>query len=241
VLAAAALAATTPRPAAARRAGRDAVGPVSDRRALPWRSRPAWLLAAYLAAQSSLAYAALAWLPTWHIATGGTPGGGGAVLAVHNVAQLVAALGVPVLADRCADRRTVLVPVLLCSVAGTVWLVAFPGSLTLVAAVVLGAGLGAGFALGLTLVVDLAADPPAAAALAAFVFLLCYSVAAAAPVTVGVLADVVGLRAALAGLVVVAVVQLALATRLGPGHDGTVTCRVLRGHRRRQRVERPTR
>ncbi|WP_433469521.1 hypothetical protein [Spirillospora sp. CA-128828] len=56
-------------PAAHRLAHREPAAEAATVR-LPWRSRAAWLLAAFLSAQSFLAYAYLAWLPPDYQARG---------------------------------------------------------------------------------------------------------------------------------------------------------------------------
>ena len=86
----------------------------------------------------------------------------------------------------------------------------------------LGLGLGGGFSLAMVLLVDYAADPAASSRLTAMVFLVSYTAAAAAPVLVGALRDATdGFTVPFGLLTVLAVVELALATRLGPRHRGT--------------------
>jgi CP family cyanate transporter-like MFS transporter len=190
---------------------------------LPWNARGAWLLAAFLSAQSALAYAYIGWLSPAYEARGWSAGTAGLLLGALHLAQLVSSLVLPVLADRSADRR----PPLVIAVAGTVvaalWLWLLPDTLPWVATALLGLGLGGGFSLGLVLIVDYAAHPSASGRLAAMVFLVCYCFAALAPVVVGALRDATGgFSLAFGLLVIVAAIQLALATRLGPSHRGQV-------------------
>jgi len=85
------------------------------------------------------------------------------------------------------------------------------------AVAVAGVGLGGGFSLVLVLLADFAAHPLAAGRLAAFVFLVGYTVAAIAPVLIGAMRDVTGgFTAAFGLLTAMAVLQLWLGRRLGP-------------------------
>jgi CP family cyanate transporter-like MFS transporter len=93
-----------------------------------------------------------------------------------------------------------------------------------VSCAVVGLGLGGGFSLGLVLVVDYAASPAASSRLAAMTFPVCYTTAAAAPVVVGALHDATGSFTGAFGLLAgMALVQLALATSLGPRHRTSVS------------------
>jgi len=67
---------------------------------LPWRSRSAWLLAAFMSAQSTLAYGYLAWLAPAHESRGWSPITTGTLLGTLQ-------LGVDCLSGR--NRRTALV------------------------------------------------------------------------------------------------------------------------------------
>jgi CP family cyanate transporter-like MFS transporter len=103
-----------------------------------------------------------------------------------------------------------------------------PGVLPWVASCILGIGLGGGFSLGLAVIVGYSADAGASSRLTAPVFLICFSMGAAAPVVVGALRDFTGgltipfaLLLALA-VAQLAVAQLAIGTRLRPAYRGTV-------------------
>jgi CP family cyanate transporter-like MFS transporter len=190
---------------------------------LPWRNRPAWLLAVFFSLQAALAYAVLGWLPPAYEARGWSATAGGALLAINNLAQLSAALTLPALSDRLSDRRRALVVANACTVAGCVWLLALPDLLPWVMSTVLGVGLGGGFSLALVLIVDLAAGPAASGRLVAMVFLVGYTIAAIAPVVVGALRDTTGgFTAPFLLLTLMAVLQLIVGTRLRPQHRGTV-------------------
>jgi CP family cyanate transporter-like MFS transporter len=183
---------------------------------LPLRSKPAWLLAAFMSAQSALAYAYIGWLPAAYESRGWPPARAGALLGTLQLAQLVTALTLPLVTERSADRRPAMLAAGVCTLTGASLLVAAP-HLAWPATVILGLGLGGGFTLGLVVMTDLAASPAAASQLAAMTFLVCYLVASVAPVAVGALHDLSGTFAVPFGaLVIVAAGQLSLATRLGP-------------------------
>jgi len=191
---------------------------------LPWGSGAAWLLAAFFSLQASLAYAYLGWLAPAYQARGWSAEAAGALLGAHNLAQLAAALVLPALADRWTDRRPVLLGAMACTLVGAGWLFVFPGFLPWVASTVVGLGLGGGFSLALLVVVDYATDARASSRLAAMVFLVGYTSAAVAPVLVGALRDVTGgFTVPFALLAVVALVEFAMATRLGPAHRGSIS------------------
>jgi MFS transporter, CP family, cyanate transporter len=191
--------------------------------ALPWRSRPAWLLVIFLSAQSSLAYSYIGWLAPAYVARGWEPGKAGALAAVSNIAQLLAALVLPALSDRIHAFRLLVVGAVTLTVVGTTWLWLQPDRLPFAAATVVGLGLGAGFSLGLTRIAHYASDPGSASRLTAMVFLISYSVAALGPVSVGALHDVTGSYVAPMGLLVlVALAQWTVAGRLSDQHRGAV-------------------
>lgn len=191
---------------------------------LPWRSRSAWVLVAFFCAQSAMAYAVLGWLAPAYVARGWSDAAAGALLGVNQLAQLVAALVLPALTDRTADLRRTLAGAATATVGGLVWLLAAPDLLPWGAATLLGLGLGGGFSLGLVLLVRSAADAGESSRLTALAFLVSYTVAAAAPVLVGLLRDATdGFTVPFAGLLAVAVSQLLIVTRLTTGHRTGVT------------------
>ncbi len=197
--------------------------PSTARRRLPWRSRGAWLLALFMSAQQVLAYAYTAWLPPSYEARGWSIQQTGALLGLLHIAQLASTMIVPLIAIRRPDRRPLLVGTLALSVIGAVWLAVLPATMTWAATSVLGLGIGAGFSLGLIVLADYAADAPAATGLTAMVFLVSYGAAALSPVTVGTLRDATGsFTLPFSLLIVVAVIELGLGSRLDPRHRGEI-------------------
>jgi MFS transporter, CP family, cyanate transporter len=190
---------------------------------LPWNSPPAWLLVAFMTAQSSLAYAYLGWLAPAFVQWGRSPASAGLLVGLNNVAQLTAALVLPALADRTGSFRAIVLLAVTLTVSGSLWLWLAPLVASPMAVVLLGLGLGAGFSLGLTRIGHFAADPDSARRLTALVFLVSYTVAALVPIAMGVIRDVSGdFSMAFATLVLIATAQLGVASRLGPQYIGAV-------------------
>jgi CP family cyanate transporter-like MFS transporter len=191
---------------------------------LPWRSRSAWLLAAFMSAQSTLAYGYLAWLAPAHESRGWSPTTTGTLLGTLQLAQLVTALVLPTVAERRMDRRQVVLAAGACSITGAVLLLVAPGTTAWLATVILGLGLGGGFTLGLVLIADLAGSPAAATGIAAMTFLVCYLTASTAPIAVGALHDLSGgFTAPFGALALVAAMQFVIAARLRPHLRGSVS------------------
>ena len=185
--------------------------------ALPWRSTTAWLLAAYLTAQSWQFYSALAWLAPTYESHGWSARDAGLLMALFTGAQLVSGLVAPTLLDRVADARVLLVTAGVLGGSGElgVWLA--PDAAPWVWALLLGAGQGASFALGLGLLVRSAVTARDSSRLTAMGFLVCYSIAAFGPATSGAVEDATGGFGAVWMLLAVAMVpQLLASARLGP-------------------------
>ncbi|MDQ6896215.1 MAG: MFS transporter [Actinomycetota bacterium] len=185
---------------------------------LPWRSRTAWLVSAYLAVQSWVFYSTLAWLAPSFIGLGWDVEHAGYLLSVFSAAQILAGLVVPAVTDRVHDLRTLLVPVGLVGAAGLVGLVLAPDSAPWLWAVLAGLGQGSSFALALVLLVRAAATPHASGGLSAMGFLVGYGVASLGPLAMGAIRDATGgFHGVWFSLVVFMVAQLAVALTLRPG------------------------
>jgi len=193
------------------------------RMALPWQSRPAWLLVVFLSCQSALAYSFLGWLAPVYVSRGWTPFAAGALVGVNNLAQLAAALTLPALADRVVHFPRLAMAAVSLTVVGTIWLWRFPEAIPVLAVVVLGLGLGGGFSLGLTRIVHYAADAQSSSRLTALVFLVSYTVAAVTPVVFGFVRDLSGgFTVPLGLLALLALAELTVAGRLTSDHVGSV-------------------
>jgi CP family cyanate transporter-like MFS transporter len=185
---------------------------------LPWRSGLAWRVTLYTGLQSLLFYASLTWLSPLFQAHGWSAERAGALLAVFSLTQLVATLGLPVLADRTGDRRPWIALAVSACTAGLLALAVAPLAAPWLVAAVIGFGTGGMFAMALTLLVDAAADPAASRRLSGMAFLVGYLLAAAGPAAVGGLYDATGgFTAAFLALVAVGVVTLAFGVSVRRG------------------------
>jgi CP family cyanate transporter-like MFS transporter len=185
---------------------------------LPWRSGLAWRVTLYTGLQSLLFYAALTWLSPLYRAHGWSAERAGLLLAVFSLTQLVAALGLPALADRTGDRRPWTALAVSACTAGLLTVAVAPLAAPWLAAGVIGFGTGGQFAMALTLLVDTAADPAASRRLSGMAFLVGYLLAATGPAAVGILHDATGgFTEAFLALTVIGVVTLALGVSVRRG------------------------
>jgi MFS transporter, CP family, cyanate transporter len=194
-------------------------GAPAARGGMPWRSGLAWRVTLYTGLQSLLFYAALTWLSPLYQARGWSAERAGALLAVFSLAQLVATLGLPVLADRTGDRRPWIALSVGACTAGLLLVAVAPLAAPWPVAALIGFGVGGQFAMALTLLVDVAADPAASRRLSGMAFLVGYLLAAAGPAAVGGLYDATGgFTTAFLALTGIGVVTLALgvSVRRGP-------------------------
>jgi CP family cyanate transporter-like MFS transporter len=193
-------------------------GAPAARGGTPWRSGLAWRVTLYTGLQSLLFYAVLTWLSPLYQARGWSAERAGALLAVFSLAQLVATLGLPVLADRTGDRRPwIALSVGACTV-GLLLVAVAPLAAPWPVAALIGFGVGGQFAMALTLLVDVAADPAASRRLSGMAFLVGYLLAAAGPPAVGGLYDATGgFTAAFLALTGIGVATLALGVSVRRG------------------------
>ncbi|MGB5935163.1 MAG: MFS transporter [Ornithinimicrobium sp.] len=153
----------------------------------------AWQVTIYMALQSGVFYAALAWLPSIYRASGIGANEAGLLLALVTVSGIPMALVVPAWAARCRDQRAFPLVLTLITTTGLLGLLIAPTAAPLLWAVLIGLGLGGNFPLALTLIVLRTARPSDTSALSTMVQGLGYLLAAAVgPFAVGVLQDVSG-------------------------------------------------
>jgi MFS transporter, CP family, cyanate transporter len=162
---------------------------------LPWRSRAAWLGAAFMGAQSLLFYGALAWLAAAYIDRGMTAHEAGLLLALFSATQVVSAFGLPALVHRYGHpRRWLGASVAL--TASALFLVALAPDPVAAApwlwAGLMGLGMGGNLSMALVVLTQLAPSPREASAYTGMAFLIGYLVAAAGPVALGTLTDATG-------------------------------------------------
>lgn len=205
-----------PHPAAARTPGSGFV----RLSALPWRSRPAWALTAFLGLNSVVFYSAIAWLAPSYSARGWGQVAGGWLFGLFTFGQVVAALTMPVIADRLRARRAAYLASVLVTTAGLVIVGLAPDLLPPLILLSCGFGLGASFSMGLVLLSEYAIDAEASARLTAMAFFVCYLVAALGPFLTGWVLDVTGDWSVL--FWVLAAVCLAQAVTVVPLRRGVV-------------------
>ncbi|MCW0038140.1 MFS transporter, partial [Acinetobacter baumannii] len=146
------------------------------------RQRPrTWLLMACFGLINGGYAAMVAWLAPFYQTHGWSPAQSGGLVALLSVAQAGAALGLPVLAARHADRRPWLGFTLLCQIIGLAALAWWPDAAPLLNIVILGIGLGGCFALMMVVALDHLPHPTQAGALNALMQGGGFLIAALAP------------------------------------------------------------
>lgn len=156
------------------------------------RNKRAWTLAVYFGFSNCGYMAVVAWLPAYYQHLGWSSANSGALLAWMTVFQVLAALGMPALAQRMRERRGLLSVSLLAQLLGFAGLLLAPQQAALVWMALIGFGLGACFALSLILTLDHLQEPSAAGQLAAFVQGFGFLINALAPAVGGVLREFTG-------------------------------------------------
>jgi len=204
--------------------GPEGAGPGTGRRrgALTMgRSALAWQVTLFMGLQSLSYYATLSWFPTMFRDRGVSAAHAGDLLALMNLGNAVTALLIPMLAQRAADQRRLVVWSMLATVAGLVGAVFGPASLAAGCMVLLGLGQGATLGLGIFYTMARAPNPVTAASLSAFAQGIGYLIASAGPLTIGFLHDATG-GWTVPGLVLLAVAVLQLISGWLAGRARTV-------------------
>ncbi len=178
--------AATASPSAATASPSAATAPVAVHRQLR-----AWALTVFFGLQALEAYTTMGWLPAILQDAGVAPTEAGVMLAVTMGLGAPISLIIPRLAARSPDQRPWVVGLTAMSVAAYVGLIVAPGSAPWVWSVLLGLGLGA-FPLALVLIGLRAETSAGTVALSSLVQGVGYLIAAAGPVTIGVLHERTG-------------------------------------------------
>lgn len=155
-------------------------------------SRRAWLLAIYFGLINGGYTSMVAWLPAYYQEVGGSARGGGELVGLMTIFQVLGALGLPLLLRRFADRRPALWLALLAQLAGFSGLLLAPALSPGLWVGLIGFGLGACFSLSLTLTLEHLKDPRRAGGLAAFVQGIGFIITGLVPYLTGWLRDVSG-------------------------------------------------
>ncbi len=161
-----------------------------------FRSRRAWLLAAYFGLANGGYASMIAWLPMYSQQLGWSTRESGGLIGIMTLFQVLAALSLPLISSGQADRRPGLILALCLQLVGFCGLLLFPGPLMTLWVALIGFGLGSCFALSLTLTVDHLATPKLAGLLAAFVQGIGFIITAIMPYLTGLLREVSGSFAA---------------------------------------------
>ncbi|MDD0974126.1 CynX/NimT family MFS transporter [Pseudomonas fontis] len=154
-------------------------------------SRRAWLLAIYFGLINGGYTSMVAWLPAYYQQIGGSAHGGGGLVGLMTIFQVLGALGLPLLLRGVSDRRPGLWLALATQLAGFVGLLLAPTLSAGLWVALIGFGLGACFSLSLTLTIE-HLKSPAAGSLAAFVQGIGFIITGIVPYLAGWLRDITG-------------------------------------------------
>ena len=155
-------------------------------RALPWRDANAWALTAYLTLNSVVFYSAIAWLAPSYDDRGWTPIEGGVLFGLFSVAQIVAALLLPPIAQRISARRTLFASTVVVSTAALLLIGVAPNALPIVVLMAFGLSHSGGFTIALAMLSEYSRDAASSARLTAMAFSVTFLVAALGPLLTGV-------------------------------------------------------
>lgn len=175
-------------------------------------NRRAWLLALYFGLINGGYTSMVAWLPAYHLEHGGTAQGGGDLVGLMTVFQVIGALGMPLLLRHLVDRRPGLWLALLVQLCGFSGLLLAPNSAMGLWVGLIGFGLGSCFSLSLTLTLEHVKTPAEAGSLAAFVQGIGFIITGIVPYITGWLRDVSGDFQASWTLLTLTVVAMLLVT-----------------------------
>ena len=156
------------------------------------RSGLAWQVTVFMGLQSLSFYAALSWFPTMLRDHGIGAAAAGNLLALMNLGNAIAALIVPVLAQRARDQRLISAVAVIAIMIGLTGSAFGPNPTVVGFICVLGLGQGSAFSLAVFLFAARAADARAAAALSGFAQGIGYLIAVGGPLLLGLLESVTG-------------------------------------------------
>ncbi|MFW7523647.1 cyanate transporter [Vibrio ostreicida] len=154
-----------------------------------YKSPRAWLLGVFFGLGTSAYTCVLAWLPPYYFDLGWQSKESGLILAFLTSVEVVAGLVVPAIASRSKDRRSILIVLLVCIIAGFSGLITKPEEFALLWASLLGFGIGGLFPMSLIVTMDHVDDPGQAGQLTAFVQGIGYMIAAMSPLLAGYIKD----------------------------------------------------
>lgn len=194
--------------------------PARDTRSL-LTDRLAWQVTLYMGLQSSLAYCVFGWLAVILQDRGTSAVQSGLLVSVSVMVQLLSALGAPWLARRQGDQRTMIVVVLMLTLAGLMGCLYAPTDNLLPWAILLGLGQGGTFSMALSLIVLRSPDAAIAARLSGMAQGIGYALASLGPLLLGLVHDLThDWRGA--GWLFAAIILAALLAGIGAGRQGHV-------------------
>jgi CP family cyanate transporter-like MFS transporter len=156
------------------------------------RSRLAWAVSAFMALQSLLFYALVAWLPSVLVDAGMTARSAGATAAVMSIAGVALSFVVPVAAMRLRTQRSLVALSTAGFVVGLVGMIVAPVAAAWLWMLALGVGQGTGIALALSFFVLRTRTATEAARLSGMAQTVGYLVAACGPLMFGIAHDATG-------------------------------------------------
>ena len=152
-----------------------------------WRDPLAWQVTLFMALQSAVFYAGLAWFPPILRARGLSPEDAGLVISTSILVQLGSSFVAPPLAAWARDQRWAVIAFQVLLAAGVLGCLFAPISWIWASSVVLGLGQGAVFALALSMIVLRSRDSHVAAELSSMVQGVGYTVASGASLITGLI------------------------------------------------------
>jgi CP family cyanate transporter-like MFS transporter len=174
------------------------------------RSRLAWAVSLFMALQSLLYYALVAWLPSILVDAGMTSRSAGATAAVMSIAGMGMSFIVPIAAMRMSSQRSLVALSTVSFAVGLIGLIAAPTPAAVWWMLALGVGQGTGIALALSFLVLRTRTATEAARLSGMAQTLGYLVAASGPLMFGIVHDGTGRwTVALVASLAIAAVMLA--------------------------------
>ena len=167
-------------------------GPDAPRIRDLWRSPLAWQVTLFMGLQSLAYYVTLTWLPEILQEGGMGAARAGWMLGLSQAVAIVTMFLAPVIADRRASQRGVVVVAVGISGVGALGLLVAGSTASTLWVVLLGLGQGASFSLALTFFALRSPDPGHAAALSGMAQSVGYLLSAGGPFLFGVLRDATG-------------------------------------------------
>lgn len=186
-----------------------------------WGSKLAWQVTLFMGLQSLGFYVTVAWLPDILIEKGFEASLGGSLLSLNQFVSMPVALVIPILAGKMKSQKLLVAITTSFSIAGFagLWLSSLAVPLW---AILLGIGQGASIGLALSFISMRAANTYQAAELSGMAQSVGYLLAAAGPISMGVLHDMTGTwGVSLLLLILLSVLQLLFG--LGAGRNAVVT------------------